>query len=281
MAKKQINSGDMNSNVTKYSRRKFLYRSIFSVVTPFVLPSFLTLLTEDQKNSIADLSDRDKITDLLKKKDPLKWILTGDSITAGVKHTHGYRSYPEVFSERLRWEMKRSRDHIINTGISGNTTRSIVEDFDWRIKQYNPSVVSLMFGTNDCADGRNISLQLFKTNLDYLVSGVRALGAIPILQTPNLIITDKAPERSSLYKYVEVIKSVAEEQKVILVDNWEYWKQAIEKTSQAKVFKEWLNDPLHPNGGGHAEIARLMFRELGIFNANDPTGGGPYYEGEH
>ena len=74
----------MNANVSKYSRRKFLYGSIFSVATPFVLPSFLTLLTEDQKNSIADLSDRDKITDLLKKKDPLKWILTGDSITAGV-----------------------------------------------------------------------------------------------------------------------------------------------------------------------------------------------------
>lgn len=271
----------MNSNVTKYSRRKFLYGSVFSVATPFVLPSFLTLLTEDQKNSIKDLSDRDRITDLLKKKDPLKWILTGDSITAGVKHTHGYRSYPEVFSERLRWEMKRSRDHIINTGISGNTTRNIVEDFDWRIKQYNPSVVSLMFGTNDCADGRNISLQLFKTNLDYLVVGIRALGAIPILQTPNLIITDKASERSSLHNYVEVIKGVAEEQGVILVDNWKYWKQAIAKTSQAKVFKEWLNDPLHPNGRGHTEIARLMFRELGIFNPHDPTCGGSYYEGEH
>lgn len=279
--KKQINSGDMNLNQTKYSRRKFLYGTVLSVATPFVLPSFLTLLMEDQKNSIADLSDRDKITELLKKKDPLKWILTGDSITAGVKHTHGYRSYPEVFSERLRWEMKRSRDHIINTGISGNTTRNLVEDFDWRVKQYNPSVVSLMFGTNDCADGRNISLELFKTNLDSLVSGIRTLGAIPILQTPNLIITDKAPERSNLHKYVEVIKSVAEEQKVILVDNWGYWKQAIAKTSQAKVFKEWLNDPLHPNGPGHTEIARLMFKELGIFNANDPTGGGPYYEGEH
>jgi acyl-CoA thioesterase-1 len=281
LVKKQINSGDMNTKLTKYSRRKFLYGSIFSVATPFVLPSFLTLLTKDQKNNIADLSDRDKITDLLKRKDPLKWIFTGDSITAGVKHTHGYRSYPEVFSERLRYEMKRSRDHIINTGISGNTTRNIVEDFDWRIKQYNPSVVSLMFGTNDCADGRNISLQLFKTNLDYLVSGIRALGAIPILHTPNLIIKDKAPERSSLHKYVEVIKSVAEEQKLILVDNWEYWNQAIVKTSQAKVFKEWLNDPLHPSGEGHSEIARLMFRELGIFNANDPSGGGPYYEGEH
>lgn len=271
----------MNTKLTKYSRRKFLSGSIFSVATPFVLPSFLTLLTKDQKNNIAKLSDRDKITDLLKKKDPLKWIFTGDSITAGVKHTHGYRSYPEVFSERLRYEMKRSRDHIINTGISGNTTRNIVEDFDWRVKQYNPSVVSLMFGTNDCADGRNISLQLFKTNLDYLVGGIRALGAIPILHTPNLIIKNKASERSSLHKYVEVIKSVAEEQKLILVDNWEYWNQAIVKTSQAKVFKEWLNDPLHPNGEGHAEIARLLFRELGIFNANDPTGGGPYYEGEH
>jgi acyl-CoA thioesterase I len=270
----------MKVNINKYSRRKFLYGSVFSLLTPFALPSLQVLIAESN-DSIPDLPDREKIADLLKKKDPLKWVFTGDSITAGVEHTHGYRSYPEVFSERVRWEMKRSRDQIINTGISGNTTRNIIEDFDWRIKQFSPAVVSLMIGTNDCAKGRNINLQLFNKNLDYLVNGIRASGAIPILHTPNLIIKDKAPERSDLYQYAEVIKRIAEDKKIILVDNWKYWKQAISQTSQARVFKEWLNDPLHPNGAGHLEIARLMFRELGIFNADDATCGGPYYEGEH
>ena len=271
----------MKQNKNRYSRRRFLYGSVFSVLTPFALPSLLTSLTEETKDNFENLPDREKITDLLQKKDPLKWIFTGDSITAGVKHTHGNRSYPEVFSERLRWEMRRSRDQIINTGISGNTTRNIIEDFDWRIKQFNPSVVSLMIGTNDCAEGRNVNLKLFKENLDSLINRIRTLGAIPILHTPNLIIEDKAPDRAKLSEYVEVIKQIAEDKKIILVDNWEYWKQANANTSQVKVFKDWLNDPLHPNGAGHSEIARLMFKELSIFNSADPTCGALYYEGEH
>lgn len=271
----------MNQNNSKYSRRRFLYGSVFSILPPLALPSLLRSLSEDTKVDFVNFTDKEKITNLLQKKVPLKWIFTGDSITAGVKHTHGNRSYPEVFSERLRWEMHRSRDQIINTGISGNTTHSILEDFDWRIKQFNPSVVSLMIGTNDCAEGRNINLKLFNENLDSLITGIRALGAIPILHTPNLIIKEKAPERSNLSEYVDVIKRMAEDKKIILVDNWGYWKQAIAMTSQAKIFNEWLNDPLHPNGVGHLEIARLMFKELAIFNSNDPTCGGLYYEGEH
>lgn len=238
-------------------------------------------MSERPGDNAKGLQDKEKMAELLQKKDPLKWIFTGDSITAGVKHTHGNRSYPEVFSERLRWEMRRSRDQIINTGISGNTTSGILADFDWRIKQFNPSVVSLMIGTNDCAEGRNINLKLFNENLDSLLTGIRALGAIPILHTPNPIIKDKAPERSSLSEYVEVIKQTAEDKKIILVDNWGYWKQAIAKTSQVKVFNEWLNDPLHPNGAGHLEIARLMFKELSIFDSKAPTCGGEYYEGQH
>ncbi len=272
-------------NFSKYTRRKFLRNTCLLTAVSGSLSSFLPSssmgIPKEAQKQFQELTDRNKIKELLKQKTPANWVFTGDSITQGAKHTHGNRSYPEVFSERLRWEMRRSRDQIINTGISGNTTRNILEDFDWRIKQFSPSVVSLMIGTNDCAEGRNINLKLFNENLDSLITGIRALGAIPILHTPNLIIKEKAPERSNLSEYVDVIKRVAEDKKIILVDNWGYWKQAIAKTSQAKIFNEWLNDPLHPNGVGHLEIARLMFKELAIFNSNDPTCGGLYYEGEH
>lgn len=221
--------------------------------------------------------DLERISALLKEKNPpVIWLFTGDSITHGAKHTHGYRSYPEVFAERIRWELGRVRDIIINTGISGNTTQTILDDFEWRIKQFNPQVVSLMIGTNDCAKGR-IPIDEFESNLYSLVKRIRDLNAVPILHTPNIIITEKDPTRSALVDYVAVIRKVAEHEEVVLVDNYKYWLD----NNEVKVHKEWLNDPLHPDGDGHAEIARLMFKKLSIFDPKASTCGGPFYEGEH
>src|SRR5690606_33655925 len=96
-------------------------------------------------------SDLDLLKQLLDRKEANIWLFTGDSITHGAKHTHGYRSYPEVFQERIRWEIGRVRDVVINTGISGHAAENILSDFEWRISQFNPDVVSVMIGTNDCA----------------------------------------------------------------------------------------------------------------------------------
>lgn len=231
--------------------------------------------------SLQDVPDKARISDLLnEKKDPLIWVFTGDSITHGAKHTHGFRSYPEVFAERIRWELGRVRDVIINTGISGNTTQTILGDFDWRVKQFNPDVVSLMIGTNDCAKDR-VTVEEFKKNLFSLVKHFRDINAIPILQTPNIIITEKDPSRSRLSEYVSVTREVAAKERVILVDNYQHWQKTLQSNSGAKVYRDWLNDPLHPDGEGHLEIARLMFRELSIFDPTASTCGAPYYEGEH
>ena len=79
---------------------------------------------------------------------------------------------------------------------------------------------------------------------------------------------------------MKVIQKTAEKKSIILVDNYTYWEET-KNGSEINVFKEWLNDPLHPNGTGHQEIARLLFKELSIFNPNDATCGGKYYEGKH
>jgi lysophospholipase L1-like esterase len=174
----------------------------------------------------------------------------------------------------------RVRDVIINTGISGNTTETILQDFDWRIKQFKPNVVSLMIGTNDCFNEK-VSIEAYEENLNLLVEKFRGLGAIPILHTPNLIIKELDTSRASLDKYVAVIRKVALEENIILVDNYGHWLETAEKAEGINVNKEWLNDPLHPDGEGHSEIARLMFKELSIFDPEAPTCGGSYYEGEH
>ena len=227
-------------NITTFYREKiskcmlrFLYTCFFIIVSCFIFPS--------GTNLIDDFSQEDKmiIKTLLEDKESFNWVFTGNSITQGAKHTHGMRSYPEIFAERVRWEMHRSNDFIINTGISGNTTQNILNDFDKRVNQFKPKVVVLMIGTNDAA------------------------------------------ERSKLGEYVIKIKEVAQFKNVVYVDNWKIWSTDLQTKYKGEVYKELLNDPLHPNGFGHQEIARALFKELSIFDPLAPTCGGEYYEGYH
>lgn len=267
-----------------FKRRRFL-KGAGAVLSLNVLAPMLGIGRSDHraKNKLDGFEvtpDLEKIKNCLAQKTPNIWLLTGDSITHGAKHTHGYRSYPEVFEERIRWELNRRRDIVINSGISGHTAALIVDDFDWRVRQFNPAVVSLMIGTNDCAR-KGMTPRIFEGDVAKLIGMIREIGAIPVLHTPNPIIIRTSPERKTLPEYISVLRKLSAEENVILVDNYQHWENSMEEQSQRKIFKRWLNDRLHPNQYGHQEIARLMFRTFEIFDPAAQTCGGGYYEGEH
>lgn len=252
------------------------------LIIGFLCVTFLFVLSSNtsQKEEFA-LEDKSKIEAIIKGKESAKWVFTGNSITQGAKHTHGMRAYPEIFAERIRWEMQRRYDFIINTAISGHTTQNLINDFDRRISRFNPKVVVLMIGSNDAAQGSNITIESFGNNLIELIDRIREIAAIPIVMSPMIIITEKSPERSRLYLYVERMEEIVKTKNVIYVDNWTIWSTELQQKYPGGVFKELMNDPLHPNGNGHQEIAMELFKELSIFDPTAPTCGGPYYEGYH
>ena len=82
-----------------------------------------------------------RIRTLLLGGKPCKWLFCGDSITQGAKHTNAHRDYTQLFAEHVRTTLGRGEDAIINMGLSGNTTRDLVEKFDWRVRQFSPDAV--------------------------------------------------------------------------------------------------------------------------------------------
>ncbi|MBO9592674.1 MAG: SGNH/GDSL hydrolase family protein [Niabella sp.] len=241
------------------------------------------ILNKEQLFTGSNLADADndlnRITGLLKGKEPVKWLFTGDSITQGAKHTHGMRSYPEVFSERVRWELGRVGDVVINTAISGNTSMDICKNLDQRIFQYHPQVVLLMLGTNDAATQKKITPDAFKANITTIIDRIRAQNAIPVLLSPNRIITAKAPERAALKDYVAVLDDLAVSRSLVYVNVWAAWETGLKEKYKGQQHARLLNDPLHPNGFGHQEIAILLFKAFSIYDPAAATCGGPYYEG--
>jgi lysophospholipase L1-like esterase len=210
----------------------------------------------------------ERIKQILAGADPATWVLTGDSITHGALHTLGWRSYPEHFAERVRWELRRMRDVVINTGISGDRTGGLLADFDWRVARFQPQVASIMLGMNDCrsgADGR----EAFRQNLGELVQRSADCGAVPLLHTPNTVYVKNCPGREDLPAYVEIVRQVAADKAAPLVDHWTYWQ---EQKPDQEALLAWLEDQsLHPGVYGHRAFARAMFQTLGIFDAASPT----------
>lgn len=211
--------------------------------------------------------DFEQLQKKLAEGKPIIWLFTGDSITHGWLHTHGWRSYPEHFAERIRGDLKRFRDVIINTGISGNKTDQLLGDLQWRVLQFKPDVVSLMYGMAQATNGKE-GLENFRKDLKELIKKIREIGAIPILNTTNTICSVYDNRFAELPAYNQIIYEIAKQENVILVDHWSHWKKCrpVEKT-----LIPWLNDDIHPNNYGHIEFTKEIFRTLNIFDSNSPT----------
>ena len=188
----------------------------------------------------------------------IKWLFYGDSITHGLKYTYGARTFPQHFEERVRGELKRRKDVVINTAISGNTTRDLVKGFNDRVLPYNPDVVILMIGMNDAIEGLDISADEFGSNLRTIIEWTESLGATIVIQNLNDILPDEHRPRARFIECVHQVNRIAKDQKITLVDHFTSWQGLGDRLS------EYLDDSIHPNGKGHRLMAKTLLESLGF-----------------
>lgn len=210
-------------------------------------------------------SDLEALAGILDGDNPVTWVCTGDSITQGAKFTNGWRHYVEHFEERVRWELGRKWDFVVNTGVSSERSSHIVADFENRVTRFSPAVVTLMVGTNDCVSGVG-GRESFRQNINQLVDQVRDLDAIPVVQTFNPVGHDGDVTREDMPAYAQIIRDVAKEKHVILVDHYSKWE-----SSGKSSYNKWLGDPIHPNEVGHLKLALELFDGLKIMDPDGQT----------
>jgi len=187
----------------------------------------------------------DPVAAILAGSPPATWLFVGDSITQGSKHTEGARSFPQLFEEWVRYERGRRDDIVVTTAFSGETTDDLLASFAVRVARPAPDVVFVMFGTND-ATGL-VSEPRFRANLERIVAQVRALDALPVLQTPNPI-AESGARGAALAEYVRTIRAVAADEGVALVDHYR----------DGEPDPALLADAIHPNALGHRTMAERV-----------------------
>jgi len=199
---------------------------------------------------------------LLQSEAPLVWLFYGDSITQGSRHTEGARDYSQLFTERIRFEMGRRKDIVVNTAISGQTTQELLDGFDRRVRRFAPDIIFLMSGMVDCGGEKSLPREQFEENVRTLCQQMQALKALVVLQTSTPIVSGKVPAREPhLPAYTETMRRVAGELSLPLIDHELHWR------AQPGGFVSWESaDGYHPNATGHIAIARNLLLALDCFD---------------
>ena len=199
-------------------------------------------------------------------------IFTGDSVTdmgsaqpvgEGLFDNVG-RSYVRVIENMLAVNYPEVYVRVTNSGISGNTSRALLERFDRDCLDLNPDWVSICIGINDvwrqfdvpAMPDAAVSAAEYEKNVETMIEKSKNKQVKGIfLLTPYYIEPNKQDAmRARMDEYVEICKKLAKKHGCILVD----FQKMYEEYCQIRHSSYIAWDRVHPNQVG----ATLMAREF-------------------
>ena len=177
-------------------------------------------------------------------------VCFGDSITAGYAVRRGF---PSFLLESLRQRFPDSKIEMINSGISGDTSQDGLGRLDWAVLSYEPDLVTINFGINDCVLG--LSLEEFEMNLVEMVRRIRAGPDSEILLLSSQPL-ESPPYDQRVLDYYQTVERVAKEMNVGFVDVYGAWMNRVRAgTPLSSLILPGLD---HPNEAGYRIIAEEL-----------------------
>ena len=174
-------------------------------------------------------------------------VALGSSNTARGYHCAGQYNWFDWLDVGLSQHYGRVH-HTINAGVSGQTTRDLLPRFERDVAHYQPHVVIITVGGNDCNPDQRISIDGFCANLTELVARSEAIeSCVAILQTYYAIDVermDDEPERTKAFAaYMQVIGQVAEAIRCPLCDHFTRWERL--RKADVDTYRRLMRDPMH------------------------------------
>ena len=179
-------------------------------------------------------------------------VAFGDSITAGYAVRRGF---PTFWKEMLVQKYPGVRIELINSGISGDTTMDGLARLDWAVLSYEPDLVTINFGINDCVYG--LGLEEFEANLVEMIRRIRSGPASEILLLSSQPL-ETPPYDWLVLDYYQAIEHVAKEMDVGFVDVYGAWMDRVKTgTPLNSLIIPGLD---HPNEAGYRIIAEELMK---------------------
>lgn len=179
------------------------------------------------------------------------------------------RSYVGLVDGMIKVNDPTMHLRVINTGISGDTSRGMRERWQRDVLDLKPDYVSVLIGTNDVwrqfdtpeRTELHISPEEYRRNLRAVLKDTVSRVKGMILMTPYVMeIWKEDPMRCRMAEYGAIVKELAAEFGVVAVDLQKAFDDYFEEYPTASV--NW--DQIHPNIPGHCVIARAFLNGIGF-----------------
>lgn len=188
-------------------------------------------------------------------------IAFGSSNTESTWSTNGRHNWVE-------WLNMNVRDHIgrhvcvINQGIGGETSDNLLARLHRDVLSFQPSAVIITIGGNDAL--QSLPLDRYADNLRMICARIRQENAEPILQTYYCPMYHLSIDgfKSVFESYMEVVRTIAREMGVLLVDQYVGFEPYYRK--QPEQYAKLMNDWLHVNHYGNLIMGMHISQALGL-----------------
>ena len=179
-------------------------------------------------------------------------VTYGDSITAGFAVRRGF---PSFWREMLQNKYPKAKIELVNSGISGETTLDGLARLDWSVLSYEPDLVTINFGINDCV--LSLDLAEFEENFVEMVRRIRSGPASEVLLLSSQPL-ETPPYDKWVQDYYQAVERVALEMDVGFVDVFGAWMERMEHgTPLSSLILSGLD---HPNEAGYRIIAEELMK---------------------
>jgi acyl-CoA thioesterase-1 len=200
-------------------------------------------------------------------------VCLGDSITQIGEGPGGY-----VWLVRHYLAALYPGTETINAGISGHKSNDMLERLQRDVIDKKPDLVTISCGVNDVWHGfqdnhplgdgpGGIELDVYKKNIEEIVTRIKASGAKVVILASTLIYEDlNSAENKKAEAYNAALRDIARREHAVYVDYQGVFRKLVTDYRDKTGGRDNLLtvDGVHMNGAGNEVMAHTLLSALGI-----------------
>ena len=208
-------------------------------------------------------------------KDMQRIVFAGDSVTdMGSAQPVGEggglgESYVRIIDNMLAAYYPELRIRVTNSGISGNTSRDLLERFGRDVVDLKPDWVSICIGINDVwrqfdspvMPERAVLPEEYEKNVEKMIKMVKGKTEGIFLLSPYYMEPNRQDAmRARMDEYVDICRRLAKKYDCIFIDFQRLYEDYCKVRHSG--FIAW--DRVHPNQVGATLMARAFLEAIGF-----------------